>query len=102
MITSFKNYDQVKVNYFGEEKYMDVFCTGDGKYEGDRYKNVEYDLNEKELEVLNWFLENVKIEDYRQEIVNYCNDKYSMWCATRRLGRRMWRTRSIFAASRPM
>ena len=54
------------------------FCTGDGKYEGDHYKNVEYDLNEKALEVLNWFLENVKIEDYRQEIVNYCNDEYSM------------------------
>lgn len=80
MITNLKNYDQVKVNYFGEKVDMDVFCTGDSKYEGDHFENVEYDLNEKELEVLNWFLDNVKIEDYRQEIADYCNDVYSMWC----------------------
>ena len=33
-------------------------------------------MSEEEIACLNWFIENVNIEDYRQEIADYCNDEY--------------------------
>lgn len=47
--------------------------------ENGKYKEPGFDLNKKELEVLNWFIENVKIEDYKEQIAKYINDTYEMW-----------------------
>ena len=29
--------------------------------------------------MLNWFINNIKIEDYKKQIVDYCNGQYSSW-----------------------
>ena len=80
MIKSLKNNEYIKVNLFGKEKDIRVFCTGDNKFNksrnGDEY---DFEFNQEELDVLNWFLENVRIEDYKQEILDYCNKEYSNW-----------------------
>ena len=78
MINSLKNHDTVKINMFGKEKDVVVFCTGDNVFDNNgNYKEKKIQLNSKELEVLNWFIENVKIDNYKKEIMDYCNRVYS-------------------------
>lgn len=72
-----KNKDIIKMMMFGKEKELKVFSTGDN-YE-ENYKEEKFDLNKQELDCLEWFIKNVKIEDYIKEIVDYCNDKYWLW-----------------------
>ena len=80
MIKSLNNNDTISIKMFGKEKDVVVFCTGDNQFdENGNYKEDNFQLNSKELEVLNWFIENVKIDDYRKEIVDYCNEEYSNW-----------------------
>ena len=80
MIQGLKNNDYIKVNLFGKEKSIRVLCTGDNKFDQfGNYKDFDFELNGEELSVLNWFLENVKIEEYKQQILEYCNDEYSSW-----------------------
>lgn len=64
---------------FGKEKEVKVFCIRDNQfYESGKYKNYDFELTSEELEMLNWFINNIKIEDYRK-IVDYCNGQYSSW-----------------------
>ena len=81
MITALKNEDTITIRLFGEEKEVCVFSTGDNQFDenGDD-KEDDFDLSEEELEVLNWFLDNVKIEDYKKEIMEHCNERYSAYC----------------------
>lgn len=80
MIESLKNDENITINLFGKEKTVRVFSTGDNRFdENGKYKEPGFDLNKKELEVLNWFIENVKIEDYKEQIAKYINDTYEMW-----------------------
>ena len=57
-IEKLNNYDEIYINLFGKRKKVNVFSCGE------------------EIACLNWFIENVNIEDYRQEIADYCNDEY--------------------------
>lgn len=83
MISSLKNDEKVTINYFGKDKEVRVFVTGDNKFdENGKYKQDSFDLNDKEIEVLNWFLDNIKIEDYKEQIAAYCNEQYEMWSDT--------------------
>jgi len=80
MIQELNNNDRIKINLFGNEKEVRVFSTGDNKYdENGNYKEDNFKLNAKELECLNWFINNVNIENFKSEITEYCNDEYSMW-----------------------
>lgn len=80
MINSLKNDEYINVNLFGKEKSIRVFCTGDNCYdESGNDKDDGFELNQAELDVLNWFLENVKIEDYKQQILDYCKKTYYQW-----------------------
>lgn len=80
MINSLKNNDSIVINMFGKEKSVSVFSTGDNMFDDSGYyKKYDFQLNSKELEVLNWFIENVKIDDYKKEIMDYCNEVYSSW-----------------------
>lgn len=80
IIKELNNNDKVKINLFGEEKEVRVFATGDSKYdENGNYKDYNYKLNDKEIECLNWFINNINIEDYKDKILEYCNKEYSMW-----------------------
>ena len=80
MINSLKNNDTITIIMFGKEKNVKVFSTGDNKFdEKGNYKQYDFQLNSKELEVLNWFIENVEIDDYKKEIMDYCNEEYSSW-----------------------
>ena len=36
----------------------------------------DFELTSEELEMLNWFINNIKIEDYKKQIVDYCNGQY--------------------------
>ena len=39
----------------------------------------DFELTSEELEMLNWFINNIKIEDYKKQIVDYRNGQYSSW-----------------------
>ncbi len=66
-IQELNNNDKIKINLFGKEKEVRVFATGDSKYdENGNYKNYDYKLNDKEIECLNWFINNVNIENYNK------------------------------------
>jgi len=75
-IISLNNEDYIKIKLFGKIKEVEVFSTGDSRYKNDTSK---FQLNKEEIECLNWFVHNVNIEDYKNEIVNYCNQMYSEW-----------------------
>lgn len=70
----------IKINMFGKEKEVKVFCIGDNQFdESGNYKNYDFELTSEELEMLNWFINNIKIEDYKKQIVDYRNGQYSSW-----------------------
>lgn len=72
-----KNEDSIKINMFGKEKVVRVFCCGDNQFdESGNYKEGAFSFTEKEIEVLKWFVQNIRIEDYAKEILKYCNDIY--------------------------
>ncbi|MBE5806646.1 MAG: hypothetical protein E7313_08105 [Clostridiales bacterium] len=79
-INQLKNNDYVQINLFNKVKQVRVFSTGDNQFdENGNYKVDDFLLNSEEIEVLNWFVENIKIDDYKKEIMDYCNDEYSSW-----------------------
>jgi len=80
IIQELNNNEKIKINIFGKDKELRVFATGDSKFdENGNYKDYDYKLNDKEIDCLNWFINNVNIEDYKDKILEYCNREYSMW-----------------------
>lgn len=76
-IESLNSEDCITVNIFGKEQEVRVISTGDNQFdeEGD-YKDEGFALNEAEINCLNDFLKNINIDDYREEILAYCNEQY--------------------------
>jgi len=69
--------DLIEIDLFGKEEKVEVFSTGDNQFdENGDYKEDGFALNDEEIACVNWFIENVKIEDYRQAITQYCNEQY--------------------------
>ena len=76
-IKKLNNGEHITIHLFGKEKDVEVFSTGDNQFDDSgNYKPAGFALSEEEIACLNWFIENVKIEDYIQEIVEYCNEQY--------------------------
>jgi len=72
-----KNKEFIDVLIFNKNKQVKVFSTGDSKYdENGKLKPRDFDLNNQEIELLNYLLNNVNLEDYKNEIVEYCNEVY--------------------------
>lgn len=79
MIKKLKNEDIITINLFGKEEEVKVFSTGDNQFDEEgEYKPDGFDLSEEEIECLNWFIENVNINDYKKEIAKYCNELYEI------------------------
>lgn len=79
-IKNLNNNDEIQIDLFGHKKWVTVFSTGDNMCdENGNYKDDNFELNQEELNVLNWFIKNIKIEDYKKEIMDYCNKEYSSW-----------------------
>ena len=79
-IKNLNNNDEIQIDLFGHKKWVTVFSTGDNMFdENGNYKDDNFELNQEELNVLNWFIKNIKIEDYKKEIMDYCNKEYSSW-----------------------
>lgn len=78
-ITKLNSSDHITIPLFRGEEEVEVFCTGDNQFddEGD-YKEDGFPLTQAELDCLNWFLENININDYKKEITAYCNERYEM------------------------
>ncbi len=71
--------DSIVIDLFGKEKEVEVFSAGDNQFdENGDYKDEGFALNDEEIACLNWFIENVKIEDYKQAITQYCNEQYDV------------------------
>ncbi len=69
--------DTITITLFGKEEDIEVFSAGDNQYDEDGdFKEEGFALNEEELACLNWFIENIKIDDYKKEITAYCNECY--------------------------
>ena len=78
-ITNLNNGDYIAINLFGKEKNVEVFSTGDNQYDENGDPKADgFALSEEEIDCLNWFIENVKIEDYREAITEYCNEVYEI------------------------
>jgi len=77
VINELNSGDYITIELFGKEQDVEVFSTGDNRFdeEGDD-KEEGFPLSEEELVCLDWLLENVRIEDYRKEIAQYCNGQY--------------------------
>lgn len=72
-----KNNDEIEIVMFGKKKIVNVISTGDNQFDKDgNYKEDDFELNEMEVKCLNWFVSNIKIEDYKKEILDYCNYEY--------------------------
>lgn len=79
-VEKIKNGSYIKIKIFNNEKMVKVFCSGDSMFDDNgNYKQDDYYLNKKELSCLNWFLNNIDINNYRKEIVDYCNKQYSLY-----------------------
>lgn len=69
--------DSITIGLFGKEKEVKVFSTGDNQFdENGQYKDDGFALSQEEIACLNWFIENIKIDDYKQAIIQYCNEQY--------------------------
>ena len=69
--------DFIEINLFGKEEEVEVFSTGDNQFdENGDYKEDGFALTSEEIACLNWFVQNIKIEDYRHAITQYCNEQY--------------------------
>ena len=73
-----KNNDKILVDLFGKEVELSILCTGNNQFdeEGDYKEDENFELLPEEVEYIQWFVKNVKIEDYRKEITEYCNEQY--------------------------
>lgn len=79
MVQSFRSGGFLTVEIFGRETQLQVFSTGDNQFdENGDYKEEGFAFTQEEVDCLNWFPENVRIEDYREEITAYCNEGYEM------------------------
>lgn len=77
-IEKLNNEDYIVINLFGKEKEVEVFSTGDNRYDKNgRPKADEFALSEEEISCLNWLIGNIKIEDYSHAITEYCNEQYN-------------------------
>ena len=73
-----KNKEFIDVVIFNKNKQVKVFSTGDSKYdENGKLKPRDFDLSIKEIELLNSFLNNINLNNYKADIVNYCNEVYA-------------------------
>jgi len=69
--------DFITIKMFGKDTEVEVFSTGDNQFdENGNYKDEGFALNDEEIACLNWFINNIQIEDYKQEILQYCNEQY--------------------------
>ena len=72
--------ETVKVRIFDKEKELVVFSVGDNRVDDNgKHKNSGFALSEKEIECLNWLINNINLNDYKKEIAEYCNNEYEMW-----------------------
>lgn len=79
-VKELKDRDCITIDLFGKEKTVEVFCTGDNCYdENGKRKDDGFALSDEEIACLNWFIENVKIDDYKQAITQYCNEQYEIY-----------------------
>lgn len=76
-IDKLNNGDFITIDLFGKKEEVEVFSTGDNRFDEDGdFKDEGFALTDEEIACLNWFIENVKIEDYKQAIMQYCNEQY--------------------------
>ncbi len=69
--------DEIEVMMFGKKKLVKIVSTGDNQFDEEgNYKKDNFELTESEINCLNWFISNVRIDDYKNEILNYCNNSY--------------------------
>lgn len=83
-IEKLNDMEKIKVRIFGKERELEVFSVGDNRSdENGNYKEDGFALSEKEIECLNWLINDVDLSDYKKEIAEYCNNTYEMWCDKR-------------------
>ena len=78
-IAKLNDEETIKVRIFSKEKELVVFSTGDNRDDANgEPKDSNFALSEKEIECLNWLINNVNLNDYKKEIAEYCNIEYEM------------------------
>jgi len=77
LIEKLNSGDHITIDLLGKKKDIIVFSTGDNQFdESGNYRGDGFALSNEEITCLNWFLQHIKIEDYKQEIIQYCNWVY--------------------------
>lgn len=77
-INNIKNNDKFTITMFGKPKTVRVFSSGDNQFdENGDYKQDDFEFNEAEINCVNWFISNIRIDDYRNEILEYSNNMYN-------------------------
>lgn len=76
-VENMNNNDTIEIIIFGKPKIVEVISTGDNQFDEDgNYKEDNFELSESEINCLNWFISNVRIDNYKNEILKYCNYQY--------------------------
>lgn len=75
-IKSLENEDKVEVAVFGKTMKIPAVSVGDNSFDDNGNEKRSFSFNAKELELLNWILQNVKLEDYSSQILQYVNGIY--------------------------
>jgi len=76
--------DKIKLNIFTKERELELINLGDSNFDDNgNYTDKKVELNKKELEVLNYILTNIDLNNYKQEITDYCNECYAKYGNTK-------------------
>lgn len=71
--------EKIDLVIFGKERSIKVVSLGDNQFENGEYKEKGFALTKEEISLLNWLLENVNLDDYKDKIICYINEMYSTW-----------------------
>ncbi len=75
-VESLNNEDKIYADIFGKVTEVEVISTGDNQYdENGNHKPDGFALSDNEIAALNDFLKNVKLEDFVEQITEYCNER---------------------------
>lgn len=73
-----RNNDIVEVKIFGKKTEVNILSVGENHFDkkGD-YKEGNFELTEKEIELINWLREKDRCQEYAEEIAKHCTELYS-------------------------
>ena len=86
-VENMNNKDTIEIIIFGKPKMVEVISTGDNQFDEEgNYKEDNFELSESEINCLNWFISNVRIDELpfdsdrkMMSTINKCDDEIKIY-----------------------